>query len=195
MNKISISGILSICLFSSIASATDFYVGAQIGTVGNTDKAEATGSVERDNSYSDLGIVVGIGNDGGFKGQVKVSTLNYDKPIFDETNKNAIEIGADAIKEFEIMPQVYPFIKAGFGYTIMSLDSPQIVDENIIGVSFNIGGGIAYKVVDNIGIYAGAEYVYRKWQDIVYLNPFGPDETLSISGSGVKFNAGVNFSF
>lgn len=183
--------------FSANLFATDVYVGVQLGNVTNKDKATFTGNlsgdVEQDNSYSDLGVVIGMGNDGDWKGQLRLSKIGFSETIFDNTNKDAFEIGVDVIKEFEVYDNTYPFIKAGLGYTIMSLDNPSLSESSILGVELNIGAGLAYKVIDNISIYGGLDYVYRKWQDIQYYGSI--NATRSTTGSGIKYNAGVNFSF
>ncbi|MFT7860721.1 MAG: hypothetical protein ABXS93_07275, partial [Sulfurimonas sp.] len=74
MKKTLVSSALALSLLSSVASA-DFYVGFDVGTVNNTDELESTtgATASQDNTYRDLSIKIGAGEDGGWKGQLKLS--------------------------------------------------------------------------------------------------------------------------
>ncbi|MFT7860406.1 MAG: hypothetical protein ABXS93_05680, partial [Sulfurimonas sp.] len=131
---------------------------------------------------------IGAGEDGGWKGQLKLSRISYDKTIFDASNKDLTEFGFDIIKEFEVYKNTYPFIKAGLGYGTM--DVVGYDESSIKEVSFNVGAGLSYKVVDHVYVLGGVDYVGRSWQDITY-----GSTTASVTGSGAKLYAGMNFSF
>ena len=178
--------------FLVIASSAmaDIYVGIDYGVNSNTDKATDDFSDSQKNKYNDFGIKIGGGRDGGWKGQLRLSRISYDKEIFDNTHKDLIEFGADTIKEFTLdsVKNFYPYVKLGFGYGSMNVDGYN--KSSIAEFSFNIGVGVSYKAVEHFYIIAGADYVGRKWKDIEV-----GYYTLSVTGSGIKPYIGVNYAF
>jgi hypothetical protein len=191
-NKVMKTLVVSSLLAS--AAFADVYVGVDYGQVGNTDKAtnSASNSITQTNAYGDLGVKVGFGTDGGWKSQLRVSKIDYDKAIFDSSHKDLTEVGFDILKEFEVSKNFYPFIKLGMGYGWMNVDG--YTKSSIAEVSMNGGVGLSYKAVEHLYLVAGVDYVYRKWQDIEYTNGYTTD-TISVTGSGAKIYAGVNYAF
>jgi len=168
------------------------YIGIDYGKVSNEDEIEVnngnTGTL--DNKYSDFSIKFGSGNDGDWKTQVRLSMITFDEALFDASNKDLTEIGVDAIKEFEAANNLYPFIKFGFGFGWMDVDG--YLDDSIKEFSFNAGVGVSYEVMEDLDVLAGVDYVGRSWQDIEIINT---GLEASVSGSGMKAYAGINYSF
>ncbi len=186
-NKIIQSLIVSSLLSSSLMA--DFYIGLDYGQVSNTDKASASGiSKTQSNKYSDIGIKFGVGTDGGWKYQLKISKIKYDKPIFDNSHKDLTEINMDFIKEFTVGKNFYPYLKFGFGYGWMNVDG--YTDSSINEYNLNGGLGLSYKAIEHLYFNGGVDYVYRKWQDIKY-----GTTTISTTGSGTKLYLGVSYAF
>jgi len=182
-----LAGLLSV---SSIAMA-DVYVGVDYGINSNTDTATGRVNGSQENSYSDLSIKVGYGIDGDWKTQLRLSKISYDKTIFDDSHKNLTELGVDAIKEFSIHSYkgLYPYLKVGLAYGSMDVDG---YDDSSIGeVSFNVGAGVSYKVVNHLYVVGGVDYVGRRWSDTVYSD----GSSTSVTGSGFKPYMGINYSF
>lgn len=187
MKKIALAALLGTSL---MAADSGMYIGAEYGMVKNTTTMDITpgGTVEGDNDYNDIKIKIGSGTDGGVKFQGSVSFITFDEMVFDGVNDKLIEFGFDVIKEFEVTPSFYPFLKVGMGAG--SMDVEGYTDDNIWEVSFNIGAGVSYEVVDHLYLLAGVDYVGRKWQDI----EFG-SATLSTTDSGIKSYVGMNYRF
>lgn len=189
------------CLVSSmlsVAAVADVYVGVEYGSAKNTTTLDVSGygTIEGDNDYSDVKFKIGTGTDGGVKFQGTLSLISYDETVFDDTNKDLMEFGVDFMKEFEVSPSFYPFIKAGFGVGSMTVDGYS--EDSIVTVSFNLGAGISYKATENIYVIGGVDYVARKWQDIEYSGYNGyyyETITLSTSDSAMKPYIGINYKF
>lgn len=173
-----------------MAAESSVYIGLDYGKASNTSTGDYSsgGSLDIDNDYSDLKFKVGYGADGEVKLQMTVSSVTFDKAVFDNTNKQLIEVGFDAIKEFEATKELYPFVKIGFGIGSMTVEGYN--QSSIAEVSFNIGAGVSYKVVDHLYLLAGVDYIGRKWQDIEY-----PTYTVSATDSGFKPYLGMNYRF
>lgn len=190
-NKILLS-LLTSCMISGVAMA-DMYVGVEYGAAKNkTTMDDGSSSFTGDNDYSDVKLKIGTGDDGGIKGQMTLSFVSFDEAIFDNKNSDLVELGFDVIKEFEVTKEFYPFIKAGFGVGSMSVEGYS--ESSIREVSFNVGAGVSYKVVDHLYLIAGVDYVGRKWQDIEYQSGWST-VTVSTTESGVKPYVGVNYRF
>lgn len=195
-NKI-ILGLLASSLVASSVFA-DVFVGVEYGMTSSTTEVEADvngyrASGEVDNDYKDIKLKVGAGEDGGIKVQAYLSFISYDEYIFDNSNKDYTEIGVELIKEFEVSSNLYPFIKGGVGVGAMEVDGYS--EDNILAVSFNFGGGLAFKATENISLIAGVDYVYRKWQDVEYKYGSYALATVSVADDGLKPYIGVNFQF
>jgi len=190
MKKIVLAGLLASGL---MAADSGLYVGAEYGAAKNSTTIDFDGgSIDGDNDYKDVKLKIGGGTDGGFKYQGTVSFISFDEYVFSDKSKKTTEFGFDLIKEFEVTPSVYPFIKAGFG--VGSMDVEGYTEDSILGVSFNIGAGISYKVIDHLYLLAGVDYVARKWQDIEYYDG-SSTVTLSTKDSAFKPYVGVNYRF
>jgi opacity protein-like surface antigen len=169
----------------------DIYVGVDYGANANDTEVEGGGiSATVSNKYSDFSFKVGTGTDGDWKGQLRLSRISYDKPIFDNTHKTLIEFGGDVIKEFTIdsVKNLYPYVKVGLGVGSMSVDG--YTDSSISEVSFKAGAGVSYKAIEHLYIIGGVDYIGRKWQDII----FGT-VTISTTDSGFQPYIGVNYAF
>lgn len=148
-----------------MAADSGLYIGLDYGSAKNTTKQEMSAfSFSGDNDYSDIKLKLGTGTDGGVKFQGTISRKSFQEAVFDDKNKDLTEFGLDIIKEFEVSSSVYPFIKAGFGVGSMSVEG--YTKDSVVAVSFNVGAGISYKVVDHLYLIAGVDYIGRKWQDI-----------------------------
>ncbi|WP_428737453.1 outer membrane beta-barrel protein [Sulfurimonas sp.] len=184
---------LLLCLLAigSTNTMADVYIGVDYGATSNTTEIiGGTNDVDETNKYKDISVKLGIGEDGDWKGQIRVSSLSYDKTIFDSSHKKLIEVSFDGIKEFEIqsVQNLYPFIKFGFGIGSMSIDGYS--ESSITSASFNLGVGISYNVIDHINLIGGVDYIGRSWQD-VQISTY----TLSTFDSGAKPYIGVNYTF
>jgi hypothetical protein len=130
-------------MISGVAMA-DMYVGVEYGAAKSTTTMDAPllGTIEGDNNYKDLKFKVGSGTDGGVKFQGTLSLISYDEAVFDGVNKDLMEFGFDIIKEFEVTPSVYPFLKIGMGAGSMTVEG--YAEDSIVAVSANIGAGVSY---------------------------------------------------
>ncbi len=191
--------LLSLLASSAITGAAmaDMYMGVEYGAANNTTTQDLTGayngSFEGDNNYKDVKFKLGGGTNGEVKFQGTLSLISYDETVFDDTNKDLIEFGFDIIKEFEVTPSFYPFLKIGIGAGTM--DVVGYTEDSMLGVSVNVGAGVSYKVVDHLYLLAGVDYVARKWQDIEYYSYYYGTTTVSTKDSAVKPYVGVNYQF
>lgn len=209
--------ILGLAASSLVASAamSDMYVGVEYGAASNKKNykdtyyesipsfghyAEETYSGKVNDDYSDIKLKIGAGEDGSVKIQGTISFIDYDKIWFDDTNTEYVEFGLDLIKEFEVNPQFYPFIKGGMG--IGSMDVEGYSESYILAISLNLGAGVSYKATKNISLLAGVDYIYRKFQDIERKRSgyygttyYTYQDTFETSESAFKPYIGVNFQF
>lgn len=198
MNKKIVTALVASSFVASGLLA-DFYVGVEYGHSSNKTDVKESGALNNEsekytNKYSDIKLKVGRGTDGGFKTHMYLSSISYKHAIFDDSNKRLTEFGVEVIKEFEVTKEVYPFVKGGLGVGTMSVDG--MSDSSILSYSLSVGGGVAYKVTENISLLAGVDYVYRKWQDIEYKTSGGTIvHTVKTTDTGVKPYVGVNFQF
>ncbi len=183
---------VSLLAIGTTSAMADTYVGVDYGANANTQKASGGSTVSRSNKYSDFSFKVGSGTDGDWKSQFRISSISYDKPIFDATHKTLIEFGGDVIKEFTIdsVKNLYPYVKIGLGFGSMSVDGYS--KSSIAEVSFNAGVGVSYKAIDHLYIIGGVDYVGRKWQDI-QVDLAG--DTVSVTDGGAQPYIGVNYAF
>jgi opacity protein-like surface antigen len=188
MKKIVLAGLLASGL---MAADSGLYVGVEYGAAKNsTTKDWDSGySYTGDNNYKDVKFKVGSGTDGGVKFQGTLSLISFDEYVFSDKSKKTTEFGFDIIKEFEVAPSIYPFLKAGLGISTMDVEG--YTEDSIIGVSFNLGAGVSYKVIDHLYLLAGVDYVGRKWQDI----EDSSGDTASTTDSAFKPYVGVNYRF
>lgn len=176
-----------------MAADSGLYMGVEYGKAGNKHEVTVDSySATIDNDYSDVKFKIGSGTDGGVKFQGTFSMISYKDSIFDSTNKDLKEFGFDIIKEFEVAPSVYPFLKIGMG--IGTMDVEGYTEDSIMGVSFNVGAGVSYKVIDHLYLLAGVDYVGRKWQDVEYYSYYGTT-TVSTTDSAFKPYVGANYRF
>lgn len=189
MKKIVLATLFASSVISSAAMA-DVYMGVEYGAANNSTSIDWDSgySYTGDNNYKDVKFKLGSGADGGVKSQFTLSLISYDETVFDDTNKDLMEFGFDIIKEFEVTPSFYPFVKAGLG--IGTMDVEGYTEDSIMSVSFNVGAGVSYKVIDHLYLLAGVDYVARKWQDIEY-----GTTTVSTTDSAFKPYIGVNYQF
>lgn len=192
MKKIVLATLLTSGL---MAADSGLYVGVEYGAAkNNTTQDWNSGSYEGDNNYKDIKLKVGGGTDGEVKFQATLSFITFDEYVFSNKSKDTIEFGVDIIKEFEVEPSFYPFLKIGLGTGSMDVDPAIYSEDSIIGVSFNFGAGVSYKVIDHLYLLAGVDYVGRKWQDIEYSSGFSTG-TVSTTDSAFKPYVGANYSF
>ncbi|MEN4054243.1 MULTISPECIES: hypothetical protein [Sulfurimonas] len=182
-------------LLAGSSAMADIYVGIDYGANSNDTTVEVLGvSVDVSNKYKDATIKVGSGQDGDWKGQLRLSRISYDKAIFDSSHKTLTEFGGDVIKEFSLnsIKNLYPYVKVGLGVGSMNVDGYS--DSSITEVSFNIGIGISYKAVEHLYIIGGVDYVGRKWQDVQY-TVGSTTYTVSTTDSGAQPYIGINYAF
>ncbi len=164
--------------------------------------------IEDANDYAGFTIKAGVGEDGGWKGQLRFSYITYDQPIFDSSHDKLLEFGADIIREFSItkFPGFYPYIQAGVGFGWMDADNRQSSADlnntsthSVNEFSYNIGTGILYKMVEHLYIVGGVSYIKRKWKDETceLQDKDGNNVTTKFSAtdSGVQTYIGLNYSF
>ncbi len=181
----------SLLVMGSTSAMADIYVGVEYGANANDTEVEWEGnSASVSNKYSDFSFKVGAGADGDWKGQLRISSISYDKPIFDNTHKTLIEFGVDAIKEFSIssVKNLYPYVKFGLGTGSMDIDGYE--ESSISEVSFKAGLGVSYKAVEHLYIVGGVDYVARAWQDVKISTTI-----VSVTDSGAQPYIGINYAF
>ena len=172
-----------------IAGGNYSYMGFDVGKADNRHTTSLTGySINGDNDYNEVRIKFGSGEDGGTKFQIVFNKIDYNSGIYDNKNNSLYEIGLDFIKEFEVTPLVFPFLKTGF--SMGKMDTDFTADGNVREVSFNIGTGLSYKATDKIHMLVGVDQVWRKWSDVFV----GPG-TLEIKDNALKPYVGINYTF
>lgn len=183
--------LLSLMMGTSSFAMADVYIGAEFGSVSYEDEAENGNiTVTQDNDYNEITIKVGSEGADGWSVEGSLSKISFDKVIFDNENDELIEIGMDAIKEFDMDSNLSPFVKFGAGFGWMDIEGYD--DDTIKSFSFNIGAGLSYKITDNFAVQGGLDFVGRAWQDIEVANT---GQEISTTGTGVKAYAGVNYYF
>ena len=186
-----LTNLLAIGATSAMAN---IYIGVDYGANANTQKESGYFTASRLNKYSDFSFKIGGGADGDWKSQFRISSISYDKPIFDTTHKTLIEFGDDVIKEFTIdsVKNLYPYVKVGLGSGSMSVDG--FDKSSIAEVSFNAGVGVSYKTIDHLYIIGGVDYIGRKWQNI-QADLAGHTLTVTVTDGGMQSYIGVNYAF
>jgi Outer membrane protein beta-barrel domain len=186
MKKIVLATLLATGL---MAAESGFYIGLDAGQANNTDKSTTQGTTFKyKNNYSDVKFKLGI-EDEGTKFQVTFAKIDYQNGVFYASEGNILyEVGIDVIKEFEVTPSVYPFLKLGVGYGKM--DTKRAAYGTINEISSNIGVGLSYKIVDHLYALAGVDYVYRHWNDTS-----ADSFTYVTRDSAIKPYVGVNYKF
>ncbi|MDO9208527.1 MAG: hypothetical protein Q7T91_09795 [Sulfuricurvum sp.] len=186
MKKIALATLLASGL---MAADSGLYLGLDYGKATNTHEFTiGSSSAEYDNDYSDLKFKIGGGTDGELKFQGYLSKINYDIGVYDNQNNALYEIGFDIIKEFEVTPSFYPFVKGSFG--VGRMDTDFTADGYVSELTFNIGAGLSYKAIDHIYILAGVDYIWRRWSDLT-----NGSITLETSDTALKPYIGMNYKF
>lgn len=184
-------GIASLVLSSSLFAGS--YIGADIGFAKNDTTTSISGIASGDdsvsNDYTDISLIFGTGDNGGVKIQGRLNFESYDKQIFKDGD-SFIEVGVDAIKEFSVNSNLYPYIKAGVGGDYMSVDGSYYNQSIVYGVELNAGVGVNVMTSDHLGLILGIDYKYRMWQDVDY-----GIVTVSRHDSGFEPYLGLRYSF
>lgn len=186
---------LAIMLASGLMAASEgLYMGLEYGKASNSQTFILTDSYDSisadiDNDYSDVKIKIGNGADGGWKMQGTFSIIDYDQGIYDYDNNALYEIGFDFIKEFEVAPSVYPFLKVGFGGGQM--ETSMTIDDVMYRYNLNAGIGLSYKASEHFYLLIGADYIWGKWSDV----DLGYGLTLETKDRAFKPYVGVNYQF
>jgi opacity protein-like surface antigen len=166
-------------------------VGVSFG-YGLNDDEISLGSSSRteENKYTDISLLFGTGEDGGFKIEGRLGIISYSETIYNPDSSTLFEIGVDGIKEWQIDEMFFPYLKAGLSGGYISLDENYYDSPLAASFSLNAGLGLSIKATDKMNVVVGVDYVYRKWQDvdIGFL-------TLSRDGRGFKPYLGVNIGF
>ena len=186
MKNVLLKGLLVSTLVSSTLLSS-VYVGVEYGIISGTSTVEYTGDhareYESDYDAKNLKIIIGTGEDGGLKGQLYYAMVSDDEG----TSEDLTEFGLDVIKEFEMSKNLYPFIKLGLGYGTIEYEEESHTSTEI---SFNIGAGVSFKVVDHLYLIGGLDYTVRMWEDFeVYTT------TVSETSNEVKPYVGINYQF
>ncbi len=178
-------------LLSTTYISADTYIGANIAAGLSTNTVTVgTNDTDIDNDYKNISLIMGTGEDGGFKVQGRLNIISLDKGIYDNTNDTLIEVGLDGIKEFEVSPNLFPYLKAGFASGYIGIDERYY--DSSIGAEFsiNVGLGLSYKVNDQLDLLGGVDYVFRKYQDVKI-----GYTTISITSTGFDPYLGMRYSF
>ncbi len=178
-------------LLSATYLSADTYIGLNLAKGLSTNTVSVGGTdVDEDNDYTNISFIVGTGEDGGFKIQGRLNIVQLDLPIYDDTHDTLVEIGIDGIKEWEVSPTLYPYVKAGLAAGSIGTDETYYSESTAMEFSLNAGFGLSFKVNDNVDILGGIDYVYRKYQDVDV-------GLLTISTTGTSFEPyiGMRYSF
>ncbi len=106
-------------------------------------------------------------------------------------------LGADVIKRFPINSKISPFLLAGaFAGSTELEDSPGIeyVDDQLHMLGLKIGLGGIFHVNQSFEVVLGADFNYRKWQEIKYIGG-GSSVTLEQNDQSNVWYAGFNYHF
>jgi len=182
--------VLSVLLLSATYSSADTYAGIAIGKGLNTDSV-SVGTLDVENNYLNISLILGTGDDGGFKIQGRLNIISLDKAIYDNTHRTLVEIGLDGIKEFEITQKFYFYLKAGIAGGYIGIDDTYYDAPIAAESSLNAGIGLAYKLNNKVDLIAGADYVFRKYQDV----EISYSTTISTKASGFEPYMGMRYSF
>lgn len=186
MKKIVLAAMLTSGL---MAADSGLYFGLDYGQATNTHTFSlASSSADSDNDYSDIKFKIGGGTDGEWKFQITLDKIDYKIGVFDSANNSLYEIGADIIKEIKVTNELYPFIKIGVGTGQM--DSSFTTEGQIKEVYFSGGAGLSYKATNNVYLLAGADYIARRWNDVI-IGAY----TLETHDKAIKPYIGINYKF
>ncbi len=178
-------------LLSTTYLSAESYVGLNVGMgLSKETFSSGTNNQDIDNDYKNISLIFGTGEDGEFKFQGRLNIVNLDKPIYDNSHDTLIEIGVDGIKEFEVSPSLYPFLKAGFASGYIGTDDRYYDSPIAAELSLNVGAGLSYKINEQIDLLGGVDYVYHKYQNVK-----SRYRTISISASGFEPYIGMRYSF
>ncbi|MBU0632586.1 porin family protein [bacterium] len=189
-NKV-IKGLLLSSIVASGAFA-DVYVGAEYGYLFNTftahDSYWNTDTVTNNEAH-DISAKLGVGTDGDWKAQIRVSRISY------PADTTISEVGFDIIKEFELSQDLYPYVQVGFGYgwgDVSGYEESTMKEKSVKG-----GVGISYKADEHIYLIAGIDYIYSKEDKLTYLadDYTMTYSTVDIEQKSTRIYAGINFTF
>ena len=182
---------LAVLLLGATYVSADTYIGVNVGYgLGTNTVSVGSEEADIDNDYTNLSLILGTGDDGGFKFQGRLNIISLDEAIYDDSHDTLFEIGIDGIKEWEVSPTLYPYIKAGLASGFIGTDDTYYDSSIAMEFSLNAGAGLSFKVNDQLDIIGGVDYVFRKYQDVdvgYY--------TLSITGSSFEPYIGMRYSF
>ncbi len=192
---------LAVVLTSSALLASNIYMGLDIIKSGNTFTTDydgvitgtnISGSSDEDIDSSNVKLKLGVATKDGLRFQTYLQKEGYKETFFDATNDTLIEIGIDVIKGFEVTKEFSPFIQAGLGAGVMSIEGASVA--SISEVSAKVGVGVMYKIVPSFELVAGYDYRVRKWQDIEYRSGSSYITLSTTEKSGQPY-FGANFHF
>lgn len=191
MKKIFISAVVTTSILSTYVNADNsLYVGVDMMSSKNRFTLDinyaGSGSVDVDSSAFKL--KVGTTSNDGWRFQGYYLRETFDKTLFDATNDTVNEFGLDIIKGFEITPEFSPFIQAGVGLGVMSVEGYN--ESSMSEVDIKIGIGVMYKIIPELEVLAGVDLQYKKWQDIQV-----GTSTVSTTEKSTKLYAGINYHF
>ncbi len=183
-----------ICLLAGNVLANELYFGADVAFSANTNKytgpTDPSQNYDVGNDYTELKLQLGYGEEADVKIQGYFSYLAYDEGIYDSTNEGLYEFGAELIKEFAYDEDIFPFVKAGFGFGFMGVNG--YTKDMATEVGGNLGAGVRYKLDEDISLKGGLDLVFRQW-DSVYANSTLKQTNLQTDSTKLYF--GIEYTF
>ena len=180
--------------FTTSAYESGFYLGLNLGFGGGTEVADFSDEeVEGDYDFTSTKVAFGYIADDRIRFEGSFSTYKLDFDDFD---------GEDKISSFDIdgyltlgSDQVRPYFMGGFGLATYQ-DTADFTeeDEDLSGVSFQVGAGVVFPINDSVELDASYRIRVIAWQAIEVSNGFY-SEDLNLSNTFSEFGIGAKYVF
>ncbi len=171
--------VIGMLLISSVAFAKDIAQGT-IGVTGASSFTYNSLTVENGDELDVSLMAVNLQANYFIMPNIGVGGLiGYQSVDAEDTEISAMTVGAVAIYNFSLSPQLSLFANGMAGY--MSVSN----SEDMSGFTFSAGGGVKYFLVDNVSLDAFINYAYASLEDT--------DIELTISGISVGAGLSVYF--
>ncbi|SFV65990.1 hypothetical protein MNB_SV-14-64 [hydrothermal vent metagenome] len=177
MKKITSSAVVAMILSTSLWG-TDMYVGLEKTLsykIKNTVKASGYDSMSNTESPSIVSLKFGMIMNNGDRAELLYNFGDKSaNPVGGLKGKDVISLNLNynwTLPSISPMEELLPYVRIGGTYLISDNKYYNNSDNekyNYKAVGPTLGLGTYYKIADKINIYAGFDYGYRLWDDLMY---------------------------
>jgi len=193
MKKI-LTSLVAVSLFSSMASAGDYYGGVDFGFgKGSKEWKQTSTTTNFDFSNTAYGLHVGykLSESSMLESSFKLLTFDFKESRF--TNEDGTQFGVDYIYTFNnIEEKLKPYLGIGLTSNTKDINIQGLNENSIDGLGVKLRGGVYYSLTPKLDLGVELNYNFISWAEVK--NTID-NSTLDISSTFYGLGLNANYKF